>query len=132
VSLRRPFSIIPIVVTGGASAIATTAAPKLLAPMIGEGTWQKYGSQMAVALVGGGLIGNFLGGTHGVIWTVVGLAVMGGQILNEFLLAPAGIVYGVGAYPYGRLGRTPGSDFFLPSREDEGVPIGMIDEERVY
>jgi len=126
-------TLIPIVITGGASALATTAAPRMFStfvPGMEGNTLFRYGSQLMMAFGGGWAVGQFAGRTHGTVWTLVGVAVIGAELVNRFILGPAGLAayplgdeYGYGAVGYE--GGPAGSDYFLPNREDEGVPIGM-------
>ena len=105
-SWRRPMTLVPVLVTGGLSAAVTVAAPNLLNRFVPAGIPRgplfTYGSQLLSAFGGGWLISRFLGRTHGAVWTIVGVAVVGGGILNQFVLGPSGLL---SAYPeeYGML-----------------------------
>lgn len=97
VSLQRPASLLPVVITGGAAVVATAAAPRLLGPYIGDGPVQRYGSQLFAAFGGGWAINRFVGRSHATVWTIVSLATIGGQLLNEYVVGPSGML-GLGAY----------------------------------
>lgn len=129
ISLQRPMSLLPVVITGGAAVILTTAAPRLLAPMIGEGPIQRYGSQLATAFAGGWVVNRFVGHQHGIVWTVVSLATIGGQLLNEFVVGPSGLL-GFGAYLEGI-----GDEYEYLDGDDEESLDGVgeeMDEEYAY
>jgi len=83
-----------LLVTGGLSAIATTVVPPMLAQFTGTNRWVQYGVQAGVGIGGGMLIAKAIGRNHGVVWTVVGLAVTIANILKAEVLPMLGMTLG--------------------------------------
>lgn len=89
--------MLPLFLTGGLSAIATTMAPNTLG-MVTPAT--RYGSQAAVGLIGGIIINNAVGKEHGTVWFVTSGAVIVSDMLQKYVLPrvlPGGAM---SAFPY--------------------------------
>lgn len=86
--LQMVTSNLPYMITGGISALATVAVPKLLKftdPL------PYYGAQAATAVGGGIVAGMVAGKQHGMVWTVVGGSVILADVLKNYVLKGLGL-----------------------------------------
>ncbi len=93
-AITRPATYLPYVGTAAVAALATGFAPRLWGPNV-TATWA-YGTQAAVAVVGGTVVGMFVGRAHGLVWLVVGLGIIVADMTARYLLPMTGLA----AYPY--------------------------------
>jgi hypothetical protein len=130
ISMRRPMTWVPIIVTGGVAFTATMLAPRLLSryfPSLGDSQAAQIGSQLAVAFGGGMLVRKFAGSKHATVFTVTSLAVIGGNLLINYALPALGLsafpalsgAYDEYAYMAGA-----GDDLDILDRSAEGVTVG--------
>lgn len=83
-SLSSVKHILPLAVTGGASIIVTNIAPGIVGI---QNQWARYGTQAAVALVGGVAVDKVVGREHGLVWAVSGVAVVVADLLQKYVLS---------------------------------------------
>ncbi len=95
---RRNF---PYVLTAGVAAAATAVAPALAGPTIVTGRGMKYAVQGGTAIIGGALVGRFLGRAHGMVWAITGLGVIAADLVTAYIIGPwLGLAdYEVSAFP---------------------------------
>lgn len=133
-ALTKPMTWVPYLVTGGLSAVVTGFAPRLLGPAVTP--MMAYGVQGAVAIAGGlGLPMVGLRPAHGLVWFLVGGAVILADVVSRYLMPALGLA----AYPYeshaalSSVGQEPyypprlyGADAYSYEYEGEATPRGAM------
>ena len=83
---------LPLAVTGVAAGVVVNMVPGFIGL---TNMWANLGLKAATAVVGGPMIGQMIGRSHGDVWTIVGLSVLVQDLIKQFM---PGVVPGLG-YP---------------------------------
>lgn len=120
---------LPYIFTGGLSAIATTSVPALLGPGIVTSPLVKYGVQLGTAIGGGFVVDMVIPRKgHGVVWMIVGSAVVLADMLQTYVLA--GMLPGLSNYEVSNYEVAGNGDDALIDEEgniyEEGESVGAF------
>lgn len=125
---------LPYIATGAVSAIAVTAVPALTG-MSARGPIFKYGTQVATAIGGGIVVGQFVGRSHGAVWALVGSAVIVADVVKTYLLGSLGLSgllgvddYNLEAFPETAYGDYRLEDYGQNEEEFEAFPETAYEE----
>jgi len=100
--LKRPSTWISYLVTAGASATVTAAAPKLLFGA-GVGTYEAYLTQAGVGIAGAILLPMVTNPIHGLVWFVVSGSIIVADTIGRYALSALGLSAYPGPYYPARL-----------------------------
>jgi len=92
--LKRPGTWLPYLLTAGASATVTAAAPKLLFGAT-VGTYEAYLTQAGIGVAGAILLPMVMNPIHGLVWFVVSGSIIVADTIGRYALGALGL----GAYP---------------------------------